>query len=406
MMNKRIYLDHASTTPVDPEVEKAMLPYFREKFGNPSSIHSFGQEAQIAVDNAREVIADFLGCALTEIYFTSSASEANNWVLWALSGISKKPHYLVSAVEHKSIIEPARALERRGVIELDFIPVDQDCLVDPLEVEKRIKENTVLVSLMVANSEVGVIQPVAEIGRIIARFRKSRQRRESEAGPGAVGKEIYFHTDAAQGTQFLPLGVSELKVDYLTLSGHKIYGPKGVGILYAKKGSPLEPLIRGGSQEYGKRAGTENVPAIVGLGKAIELVGKNREAVVNKVAVLRDKLREGIVKVIPGVKLNGSFEHRLPNNLNLGFGKVEGDSLVIALDQKRIAVSTGSACTAKAVGPSHVLEAMNLSEEEIKGSIRITLGKNTTEEEINKVVQVLSEVIAGLRGANAKAQNT
>ncbi|MBI2450112.1 MAG: cysteine desulfurase [Candidatus Nealsonbacteria bacterium] len=375
----KIYLDYASTTPVDPKVMEAMKTYFKKDFGNPSSIHSFGQKAIAAIDDARQKVASFLGCELDEVIFTGSATEANNLAIFGL--IKKGDHIITTQIEHHAILEPCQKLEKEGV-EVTYLPVDKDGLVKVSDVEKAIKLNTILVSIMYANNEIGTIQPIAEIGELL----KARKNK------------IYFHTDAVQAANYLDCDVKKLGVDLLTLSGHKIYGPKGVGALFVKKGILLNPLIYGGGQEQGRRSGTENVPAIVGLGAAIEET-QNPKIKINIIRIrqFRDKLIKTILKIVSDSKLNGSPIQRLPNNINVTIDGAEGEAMVIALDQKGIAVSTGSACSAKSLEPSHVLLALGLSHEEAHGSLRITLGRYTTQEEITKFLKVLPQVIQRLR---------
>ena len=372
----KIYLDYAASTPIDPKVLRAMLPYLKKEFGNPSSVHSFGQSALAAIDEARQKVAGFLGCASNEIIFTGSATEANNLVL---QGLAKKgQHIITSQIEHDAVLEICRALEKQGV-EVTYLLADKDGLVSVSSVEKAIRPNTVLVSIMYANNEIGAIQPISEIAK-------------------ALPDKVYFHTDAVQAVNYLDCNAEKLGVNLLTLSGHKIYGPKGVGALYMKKGIRLEPLIYGGGQEQGMRSGTENVAAIVGLGRAIEEVQNPRSKIQNiKIRQMRDKIIKSILKIIPGSRLNGSRVSRLPNNVNIGFEGAEGEAMVIALDQKGIAVSTGSACSAKTLEPSHVLLALGLSHEEAHGSLRITLGKYTTMQEVDRFLMVLPHVIERLR---------
>jgi cysteine desulfurase len=375
----KIYLDYAATTPIDPKVLKAMLPYLKKEFGNPSSIHSFGQKALGAVDEAREKVAKFLGCDATEIIFTGSATEANNLAIFGL--VKKGDHIIVSKIEHHAILEPCRVLEKRGV-EVTYLPVDKDGLVSVFDVKKAVKPNTVLVSIMYANNEIGVIQPVAEISQAIK----------------TADKRIYFHTDAVQAVNYLDCQVNNLGVDLLTISSHKIYGPKGVGALFIRKGVPINPLIYGGGHERGLRSGTENVAGIVGLGQALEEIQNPKLKIHNiKIKQLRDKLIKRILKTIPGSQLNGSSKLRLSNNANISFKGAEGEALVIALDQKGVACSTGSACSSKSLEPSHVLLALGLSREAAHGSLRISLGRFTTEKEIDRFLKILPPIVERLR---------
>ncbi|MDD5627183.1 MAG: cysteine desulfurase family protein [Patescibacteria group bacterium] len=387
---QKIYLDNSATTPVDREVLRAMLPYFSEKFGNPSSVHSLGQEGAEAILEAREKIARFLGCQKEEIIFTSGATEANNL---ALKGVmqacfqktGKKGHLITSQIEHKAILEPAQVLEKEGY-KVTYLPVSGEGIVKMREVRKAIRDNTVLISLMYANSETGAIQPISEVGQMVKKINLKR-----------VNK-IFVHTDAAQAVQYLDCNINSLGVDLLTLAGHKIYTPKGVGALYVKKGTPIVPIQQGGSQEYDLRAGTENVPYIVALAKACELVAQNRLRISKKLAKLRDYLIQKIEKDIPHCQLNGPREERrLPNNVNFSFKGAEGESIVLDLDLEGIAVSTGSACTSHDLKPSHVLTAMGISPEIAHGSIRITLSKYTTAAEINKLIQILPKIVERFR---------
>ncbi|MFH2104860.1 MAG: cysteine desulfurase NifS [Parcubacteria group bacterium] len=380
-----IYLDHAATTPVDPEVFAAMEPYFTEHYGNPASIHTVGQKAIIAVDEAREQVANFLGCKTSEVIFTSGATESNNFVLKGVSEASKidKPHIITSTIEHPCILDTCQHLEKKGV-EVTYLPVDKEGVVNTKSVQEAIKENTILISIMYANNEIGTIQPITEIGEIV---KKTNQERKNQ---------LIFHTDAVQAIQYLDCDVKKLGVDLLSLSGHKFYGPKGVGVLFVKEGTLIEKIQHGGHQEYNKRAGTLNVPGIVGLGKAIELAGKNG-ATSSKQQKLRDLLIDDILKNIPDSHLNGSNKHRLPNNANIRFDKIEGESIMLHLDFEGIAVSTGSACTSGTLEPSHVLLAIGVAKEEAHGSIRFTLGKDTSKAEIGKVLEVLPPIVRKLR---------
>ena len=379
----KIYLDYAATTPIDPKVLKAMLPYLRKDFGNPSSIYYLGQKALGAVDEARKTVADFLGCSTQDIVFTGSATEADNLAIFGVIKTTKitKPHLITSQIEHHAVLEPCRELEKQGV-EVTYLPVNKEGLVGLAEVKKAIKANTVLVSIMYANNEIGTIQPIAELSKLIKK----------------TNPKILFHTDAVQAVNYLDCDVEKLGVDLFTLSSHKIYGPKGVGALFVKKGVSIAPLIRGGGHEAGLRSGTENVAGIVGLGAAIKEIQNPKHKIQNiGIRQLKDKLIKNILKLIPDANLNGSQEHRLPNNVNISFQGAEGEAMVIALDQKGIAASTGSACSSKSLEPSHVLLALGLSEEEAHGSLRITLGRPTCQEEIERFLKVLPPIIQRLR---------
>ncbi len=392
-MAKRIYLDYASTTPIDPKVFRTLLPFLKDNFGNPSSVHYFGQKAQVAIDIAREKIAKFLGCSSEEIVFTGSATEANNLIIKGLTSYflpqtsNFRPHIITSQIEHKAVLEPCKALGEKGV-EITYLPVNDQGLIQISRLAKKIKENTVLVSTMYANNEIGVIQPIVEIGKLLKNINRIKEKSKVQ--------KTYFHTDAVQAINWLDCKVERLGVDLLTLSGHKIYGPKGIGALYIKKGTPIEAQIRGGGQEQGLRSGTENVSAIVGLGAAIAKV-KSQKSKVKSIRRLRNKLIKETLRNIPDVKLNTPLQNSLPNIVNFSFKGAEGEAIVIALDQEGICVSTGSACAAKSLEPSHVLLALGLSEEEAHTSVRFSLGRYTTEKEINYVLKVLPEVIAKLR---------
>jgi cysteine desulfurase len=386
-MPQKVYLDYAATTPIDEEVLKVMIPYLKKDFGNPSSLHSFGQETRSAIDDARRKVAKFLNCQESEVIFTGSATEANNLAIFGVIKAlkrknQKKLHAITTKIEHHAVLHPFEELEKEGV-EVTFVWPNKDGVVELKEIQKAIKENTVFVSVMYANNEIGTIQPIEEIGKLIARLNKSRKQK------------IYFHTDAVQAINYLDCDVQKLGVNLLTLSAHKIYGPKGVGALFIRQGTPIEPIIYGGGHEFGLRSGTENVAGIVGLGKAIELVEKHRKNM-KRIQVLRDKIIKEVLK-IPGTRLNGSRENRLPNNVNISISGVEGESLVIALDQYGIAVSTGSACSSHELKPSHVLLAIRLSPKEAHGSLRITLGRFTTEDEIDYFLKVLPKVVKRLR---------
>ena len=386
----KIYLDYAATTPCDPKVLRAMLPYFKKDFGNPSSIHGFGQKALNAMSEAREALADFLGCDAPEIVFTGSATEADNLAILgtvkaakipALPAGRQKPHIITSQIEHPAVLESCRELEKRGA-EVTYLPVDKDGLVQVLELKKALKPNTVLVSIMYANNEIGTIQPIQEISEAIKK----------------TNPKILFHTDAVQAANFLDCDVKKLGVDLLTLSAHKIYGPKGVGALYAKKGTLINPVIYGGGHERGLRSGTENVAGIVGLGQAIKEIQNPNYKIQNiRIRQFRDKLIKNILKNIEGSRLNGSLTQRLPNNVNVSFEGAEGEAIVIALDQKGVATSTGSACSSGSLEPSHVLMALGLSEETAHGSLRLTLGRTNTLKDIEKVLKVLPFIIQKLR---------
>ena len=377
---KKVYLDYAATTPTDPEVIKAMQPYFFDKFGNPSSIHSFGQEAKKALEDAREKVATFLGTKPEEIVFTSGGSESNNFaiegVAYALE--SKGNHIITTAMEHHAVTEPAKFLEKRG-FKVTFVAVDKYGLVDPDDIKKAITNKTILISVMHANNEIGTIQPLAEIGKI------------------AKEKAVYFHTDAVQTVGHIPLNVDALNVDLLSLSAHKFYGPKGVGALYIRKGTRLMRFLHGGDQERGRRASTHNTPGIVGLGRAIELCQEKMQEEAGFQIKLRDRLIKEIQNKISETYLNGHPTLRLPNNVNVSIKYIEGESIILNLDMLGIAASTGSACTSSSLEPSHVLLAIGLSPEIAHGSLRLTLGRWTKEEDIEYLLEHLPKIVTNLR---------
>ena len=391
---KIIYLDYAATTPIAPEVLKEMLPYLKKEYGNPSSIYGLGQKAQMACDKARQRVADFLNCSSSEIVFTGSATEANNLAILGMiknqrpKTKNQKLHIITTQIEHHAVLEPYKELEKQGA-EVTYLPVDKQGLVRVSDVEKAIKVNTVLVSIMYANNEIGTIQPIAEIAKLIKKINSFNLGRPTS-------QKIYFHTDTVQAANYLDCDVKKLGVDLLTLSGHKIYGPKGVGALYIKEGTPIAPIIYGGGQEEGIRSGTENVAGIVGLGAASVEV-KLQQTKNRGLEKLRDKLIDGILKSIPDSKLNGSRESRLPNNVNFTIRGAEGESMVIALDQEGITASTGSACSSRSLEPSHVLLALGLNHEQAHSSLRLTLGRYTTEKEVDKVLEVLPKIVNRLR---------
>jgi cysteine desulfurase len=395
-MNK-IYFDHAATTPVDPEVLQAMRPYFSDKFGNASSLHTFGQEAMEGVDKAREQVADFLGCSPLEVIFTSGATEADNLAIQGVVAASKvsKPHIITSVIEHPAVLEVCRSLARAKRAEISYVKVNKKGLIEVEEVKKLIQDNTILVTIMYVNNEIGTIQPIAEIGQLISKINKIRKT-----------NKIYLHTDAVQALNYLDCQVNKLKVDLLSLSGHKIYGPKGVGALYVRQGTLIKPIQKGGHQEYGLRPGTLNTPLIVGLGKAVQKLGTRDSGLgTRKIKKLRDRLMQEIIKKIPNVLINGDLEKRVPNNLNISFLGTEGESLMLMLDMEGIAVSTGSACASGSLEPSHVLLALGLKHLEAHGSLRITLGKKNTEQEINQLLKILPRVVEKLRIMAPKVKN-
>jgi len=376
---RKVYLDNAATTRMHEEVFAAMKPYLLEHYGNPSSIHSFGRQARKAVEDAREQVAAALGAEPREIVFTSGATEANNLAIRGIARAQKNKgnHLITSAVEHHAVLDTCKALAKEGFT-VTVVPVDEYGMVDPAAVEAAITDQTILVSIMLANNEVGTINPIAEIGEICRKH------------------NLIFHSDAVQAIGNIPVNVDNLKVDLLSLSAHKFYGPKGIGALYVRKGTKLDVFNFGGVQERKLRPGTENVPAIVGLGKAIELATSDLEAEAAKLRVLRDKLIKGLL-AIEATKLNGHPEKRLPGNVNVSIQYIEGESLLLSLDLKGVAASSGSACTSGSLDPSHVLMAMGLDHQTAHGSLRLTLGRDNTEEDVDYVLEVLPEIVERLR---------
>ncbi len=377
MSEKRIYCDHSATTPLDEEVLNEMLPFFRENFGNASSVYKEGRESRKAVELARDRVAKAIGAEPNEIYFTSSGTESDNWVLRGIS-TKKGKHIITSSIEHPAVLETCKDLEKKGY-EVTYLPVDEDGLVSPQMVKDAIRDDTILVSIMFANNEIGTIQPVAEIGQICK----------------SMG--VPFHTDAVQAVGNVPINVKELNIDFLSMSAHKFYGPKGVGALYVRKGLRLSNFLTGGHQERGRRASTENVPGIVGLGKAIEIATSDIESKSAYLRKLRNRAIERIEKEIPYVKLNGHREKRLPGHVNFSFRYIEGESILLMLDLNGIAASSGSACSSGSLDPSHVLLAIGLSHEVAHGSLRLTFGRDNTMEEIDFVVDKLKEIVERLR---------
>lgn len=380
MSRRAIYLDHAATTPTDPQVVEAMLPWFSEEFGNPSAIYSLGLSAAQAVQEARETAAAAIGADPEEIYFTSGGTESNNWAIQGAADAhrNKGRHLVTSAIEHHAVLEPLHFLEKHGY-EVTRVPVDSNGLIDPDEVRKALRRDTILVSIMHANNEIGTIQPLAEIGRITR-----------EAG-------VLFHVDAVQSLGKIPVNVDELGVDMLSASSHKFYGPKGVGFLYLRKRARISPLLHGGAQERGRRAGTLNVPGIVGLGKALELALQRMEEDAQRETALRDRLWEGLRTSIEAIYLNGDPIRRLPNNLNIRLDGIEGESMILMLDMEGICVSSGSACTSGSLDPSHVLLALGIPPENAHGSLRVTVGRSTTQKDIDFFLKVFPPIVARLR---------
>jgi cysteine desulfurase len=379
-MSKLIYLDHAATTPVHPDVLQAMLPYLTTQYANPSTLYAFGRDARRAVEEARQQVASIIGADTSEIYFTSGATESDNWAIEGVTSdlASKGRHIITCAIEHHAVLGPCEFLKQHGY-DLTILPVDGEGFVDPADVRKAITDETVLITIMHSNNEVGVIEPLEEIGAI------------------AREKGVTFHTDATQSVGKVPLNVDALNADLLSLSGHKIYGPKGVGALYIRKGTKILPFMYGGGQESSKRPGTHNVPGIVGLGKAAEIAGLTMAEESARETALRDRLIEGILTSIPDTRLNGHRTKRLPNNVNVSVAGIEGEAMILRLDFMGICVSSGSACTSGSLAASHVLLAMGLPHELAHGSLRLTLGRDTTEADVDKVLEVFPGVVETLR---------
>jgi cysteine desulfurase len=374
---RRVYLDNNATTPVLPEVLEAMRPYFAERFGNASSIHHHGQETRAAVERARESVADLLGCRAAEIVFTSGGTEGDNL---AISGLARAgDHVISSTIEHHAVLNSCKHLEAMGC-EVTYVPVDSRGLVDPHDVKGALRPNTKLITIMMANNETGVLQPVEEIGKI------------------AAEADVYFHTDAVQAAGKVPIEVKRIGCDLLSISGHKLHAAQGVGALYVRKGTILEPLFHGGSHERSRRAGTENVPGIIGLGKAAELARKALErGDLAGMAALRDRIEQTILSEIEATGVNGRGAPRVPNTTNIHFDYIEGEALVIALDLKGLAVSTGAACSSGAIEPSHVLTAMGLPPEIARASLRFSLGKQNTEDDVQFALDLVPQTVSRLR---------
>lgn len=380
MDKKLIYLDNAATTAILPEVLDKMMPYLTEYYGNPSSVYGLAGVSKEAIDKSRKTIADFIGAKENEIYFTAGGSESDNWAIKsaALAKKAKGKHIITTKIEHHAVLHTCEFLEKNGY-EVSYIDVDEDGVVKLDELKKAIRPDTILISVMFANNEIGTIQPIKEIGRI------------------AKENGILFHTDAVQAFGHLRINVDELNIDMLSASGHKFHGPKGAGIMYIRNSVKLEPLIHGGAQERKRRAGTHNVPGIVGMGAAIELADKNLETNAEKEIAIRDHLIERVMKEIPHVKLNGHKTNRLPNNANFSFSFIEGESMLMMLDAKGICCSSGSACTSGSLDPSHVLLAIGLPHEIAHGSLRVSMSEETTMEDIDYLVDDLKAIVERLR---------
>ena len=376
---RRIYLDNAATTAVSPEVLEAMLPFFTQVPGNASSIHGYGREAKRAIENARRQVMRALNAAAPhEIYFTSGGTESDNWAIKGAALAKGKGHIITTAIEHHAVLHTCQWLEKQGYT-VTYLPVDEYGRVTAAQVEAALQKDTILVSVMAANNEVGTLQPIAEIGALCR------------------ARGVLFHTDAVQAAGAIPLDVQAMNIDLLSLSGHKLHGPKGAGVLYVRRGVKIDNLLHGGAQERGFRAGTENVPAIVGLGKAVELAQEHLTQNAAQVIRLRDKVISGLMTRVPGAKLNGHPTDRLPNNVNISFERVEGEALLLRLDLVGVAGSSGSACTSGAIDPSHVLLALGLTPAQANGALRLTLSTDTTEEEIDAVLDILPPIVEDLR---------
>lgn len=381
---RQVYLDYSATTPVKEEVLKEMLPYFSENYGNPSSIYTLGAKSKEAIDLARSRVADIIGAKEQEIFFTSCGSEADNWALFGVTDANKAKgnHIITTKIEHHAILHSAQFLEKHG-IDVTYLDVQPDGRVNPADLEAAITDKTVLISIMYVNNEVGTVQPIKELCEI------------------AHKHGITFHTDAVQALGNVPIDVKELGVDLMSLSGHKIYGPKGIGALYIKKGTKISNYLHGGAQEAKRRAGTENLTGIVGFGKAAELAKKNLQEHIAQVSQLRDYFIAQVLERIENVQVNGSMEFRHPGNANITFDFIEGEGILLLLDQYGISVSTGSACNSTSLQPSHVLSALGIPVEMIHGSVRFTIGDFTTKEDIDYVVEKLVEIVAKLRAISS-----
>ena len=372
---KMIYLDHAATTAINKYVLKEMMPYLMNQYGNPSSIYSFGRKSRKAIENARQQVATAINAKKSEIYFTSGGTEADNWAIKGIAQYYKKKgkHIITTSIEHHAVLNSCKRLEKEG-FEISYLPVDNDGKISIEDLRKAIRSDTILISIMMANNEIGTLEPIAEIGKI------ARER------------NIIFHTDAIQAVGSIPIDVEELQVDLLSISAHKFYGPKGVGALYIKKGTGIKALMDGGEQEKGKRASTENVSAIVGMGKAIEIANKGLIQYQKQMCYLRDKAIEEILKSIPNAKLNGHAVDRLPGNVNITFNGIEAESMILKLDKMGFAVSSGSACASGSTEPSHVLKAIGLSHEMAQCSLRFTFGTENNIRDVEELVKALKKI--------------
>jgi cysteine desulfurase len=379
-MYRVIYLDHAATTPTDPEVVQAMLPYFTDRFGSASTLYSIGKDSKAAVEEAREKIAALINARPEEIYFTSGGTESDNWAITgaAFANQSKGNHIITSKIEHHAVLETCHFLEKHG-FEVTYLPVDANGLIDPEDVKRAITDKTILISIMHANNEIGTIEPVEEIGKI------------------AHERKVIFHTDTVQTVGSIPVDVNAIGCDALSISAHKLYGPKGVGAMYLRKGTKIQRFMHGGGQEMNRRAGTHNVTGIVGLGKAAEIAKETMDETIPRLIGLRDKLIDGIFAKIPDVRLNGHKTLRLPNNVNVSFEGIEGESIILLLDMHGICASSGSACTSGSLDPSHVLMSLGLRHEQAHGSLRLTLGRENTDWDVKNVLEALPVIVERLR---------
>ncbi|MBP2032113.1 cysteine desulfurase [Clostridium algifaecis] len=378
-MEREVYMDYSATTFVKPEVLEAMNPYFTEYFGNPSSIYHISRMNKVIINKSKQKIADVINSRRDEIFFTSGGSEADNWALKgvAFANKDKGKHIITTTIEHHAILNTCKYLEKQG-FDITYLKVDKDGFIDINELRDSIREDTILVSIMFANNEIGTIEPISEIGKLLNE------------------KNILFHTDAVQAITHMPIDVKKMNIDMLSMSSHKFYGPKGMGALYIKKGTNIDNLIHGGGQERGLRAGTENVPGIVGMGFAIDIANKTMNEENKRLVILRDKLIDGLLK-IPDSKLNGPRKNRLPGNVNVSFGGIDGDILLVILDDIGICASSGSACSAGAIEPSHVLTSIGVKSDYAKSSLRLTLGANTTDDEVKFVIDKITDTVEKLR---------
>lgn len=396
-MKRLIYLDHAAATPLDSRVKEAMMPYLEAEYGNPSALYDLGRSARSAVDDAREQVARFLNCRASEVIFTGSGTESDNLAIFGVArqnfssknlGGQARGHLVTTSIEHHAVLNPCRALEKEGY-GVTYLKVDHDGLITPEQLRESLRDDTILVSIMYANNEIGTVEPIAECARAIRKWKKENGRKENEPP--------FFHTDACQAAGYLEMDVAHLGVDLLTLNGSKIYGPKGVGVLYVRRGLRLQPIIYGGGQEFGMRSGTENVAGIVGMGRALEIARDIKALKHESMKALRDRLTAGILERMEGSDLNGHPEKRLPNNVNISISGIDAEAMLFYLDEAGIAAATGSACESAGPDPSHVVQALGKSREAARSSIRLTLGRSTTGRDVDYVLGVLPKVVQKLR---------